>query len=388
MIFSKKYFAFVKRTARFFAGSMMLGVAFLASCGGSLSVSEGDSGEEIKMRHANLLKISEDKGFTEVTVKNPWDTLKILQKYILIPSDSVLPAQLPKGTIIRTPVTNALVLSTVHTGLLKELGADDAIGGICSVEYVNDSTLKKRLAEGSIIDCGLSQNPDIEKIISLRPQVIMLSPYENNDNYAKTASLGIPIIECADYMESSPLGRAEWMRFYGLLFGVSNRSETLFADIEDKYTQLKDTAATVERKPSVIFDRRYGQVWNVPCGNSTTGQLIEDAGGRNPFASYSKSGSVALSPEKVVATAHDADVWFVRYNQEKEKSLKELASDAPENSQFKAFKEGNVFGCNTQYVNLFEETPFHPERVLRDMVILMHPGLIKDQEPIYYKKMK
>ena len=110
-------------------------------------------------------------------------------------------------------------------------------------------------------------------------------------------------------------------------------------------------------------------------GVSTMGRLIEDAGGINPFASYERSGSVPLAPEKVLAEAHDADVWFVRYNQEKDKSLRELGNDAPVNSQFKAFKDGRVYGCNTRYVNFYEETPFHPDLILEDMVHLMHPEL-------------
>ena len=118
------------------------------------------------------------------------------------------------------------------------------------------------------------------------------------------------------------------------------------------------------------------------------GRLIEDAGGINPFASYKQSGSVPLAPEKVLAEAHDADIWFVRYNQEKEKSMKELGNDAPVNSQFKAFKEGNVYGCNTKFVDFFEETPYHPDRLLEDYISLMHPELNIKGEHHYFRKLK
>ncbi len=169
--------------------------------------------------------------------------------------------------------------------------------------------------------------------------------------------LGIPIIECADYMETSPLGRAEWVRFYGMLFGKQDVADKMFAETESNYLKLKQIANGLAIKPKVIIDQRYGQVWNVPGGVSTMGRLIEDAGGINPFASYERSGSVPLAPEKVLAEAHDADVWFVRYNQEKDKSLRELGNDAPVNSQFKAFKDGRVYGCNTRYVNSVPSRP-------------------------------
>ncbi|MDE6294801.1 MAG: ABC transporter substrate-binding protein [Muribaculaceae bacterium] len=371
------------------AGSMMLCAAALASCGSGHSTSSAaGEGENIEMKYADYLSITECPGYTDVIIKNPWDTTRILQRCLLVPSDSVLPSDMPKGTVIRTPVRNALVYSAVHTGLLSELGVSDAVGGVCEAEYIKDSELLKRLERGELVDCGFNQNPNIEKIISLHPQMIMLSPYQNNDCNSKVESLGIPVLQCADYMESSPLGRAEWMRLYGLLFGTKDKSERLFSTVESEYTALRDAATKSSFRPKVIFDSRYGQMWSVPCADSTTGQLIEDAGGVNPFARIKGSGSVALAPERVLAEAHDADVWMVRYYQNDEKSLAQLAADAPVNAEFKAFKTGNVYGCNTRKSDLFGETPFHPERVLRDMVIILHPEVMGDEKLSYYSKMK
>ncbi len=369
--------------------TLLVAVAFLASCKGShASASSEEEGEVLPLKYAENLTVREFPDFTEVTVRNPWDTLKTLQKYILVERDSAMPAGLPEGTIIKVPVTNALVYSTVHNSLITELGAMDAIGGICNSKYVNGKELQARLASGRIVDCGVSLSPDLEKIIKLKPQVIMLSPFENNDKYAKVGELGIPIIECADYMETSPLGRAEWVRFYGMLFGKQDVADKMFAETESNYLKLKQIANGLAIKPKVIIDQRYGQVWNVPGGVSIMGRLIEDAGGINPFASYEQSGSVPLAPEKVLAEAHDADIWFVRYNQEKEKTMKELGNDAPVNSQFKAFKDGRVYGCNTRYVNFYEETPFHPDRILEDMVHIMHPELSSSAPVRYYSLMQ
>ncbi len=369
--------------------TLLVAVAFLASCKGSHASSSAEGeGEVLPMKYAENLTIREFPDFTEVTVRNPWDTLKTLQKYILVERDSAMPAGLPEGTIIKVPVTSALVYSTVHNSLITELGAIDAIGGICNSKYVNGKELQARLASGRIVDCGVSLSPDLEKIIKLKPQVIMLSPFENNDKYAKVGELGIPIIECADYMETSPLGRAEWVRFYGMLFGKQDVADKMFAETESNYLKLKQIANGLAIKPKVIIDQRYGQVWNVPGGVSTMGRLIEDAGGINPFASYKQSGSVPLAPEKVLAEAHDADIWFVRYNQEKDKSLRELGNDAPVNSQFKAYKNRRVYGCNTRYIDFYEETPFHPDRLLEDMISAMHLELSNHTSHHYYHLMQ
>ena len=248
--------------------SLMMLASFASCKGGQASVSE-KMGKEVPIKYAENLSVVEHEGFTEVKVRNPWDTAKLLQKYILVPTEQELPANLPEGTVVRTPVSNALVYSTVHNSLISEIGGIDAIGGVCNAEYVNEGEVKERLRSGRIADCGVSMSPDIEKIIKLHPQVIMLSPFENNDKYAKVGELGIPIIECADYMETSALGRAEWVKFYGLLFGKADVAEKMFGDVEEKYNALKEMASKVAKRPKVLIDRRYGQVRNVPGGEST-----------------------------------------------------------------------------------------------------------------------
>ena len=330
-----------------------------------------------------------ENGIYVVTIRNPWDSLKQSDRYILVPRGTNVPEGLPEGKIIRTPVEKALIYSAVHSGLVGDLGAGNAIAGVCNARYVTDKKLKERIASGEVTDCGEGMSPDIERIIHLRPDVIMLSPFENNDRYAKVAKLGIPMVECGDYMETSALGQAEWMKFYGLLFGKGDEAYTRFAEIEQRYNSLKDEASKMEHKPKVILDQTYGQSWSVPGGESTMGRLIEDAGGINPFSSYRKSGGVPLAPERVLAEADDADVWIVRYNQKDEKNLRELSKDAPVNSQFKAFKLGNVYGCNTQYVPFFDETPFHPDLLLEDIITVIHAEA--GEEPVkthYFKKME
>lgn len=368
---------------------MVATVVFLASCKGSHGSSSNESdGQELRFAYAENISISKHPGYHEVTVRNPWDTVKTLHKYILVPRDTPLPNNLPQATVVKVPVGNALVYSTVHAGLIDELGASDAIGGVCNAQYIRTPIIQQRIKSGEVADCGNSMSPDLEKILKLRPDVIMLSPFENNDRYAKAGDLSIPIIECADYMETSPLGRAEWIKFYGLLTGKEELAEKIFSEAESNYLKLKALATKAQKKPKVVSDQQYGQIWNVPGGLSTTGILIEDAGGINPFASFRKSGSIPLAPEKVLSMAHDADVWLIKFNQDKDKSLEELAGDAPVNSQFKPFKEKTVYGCNTRYARFYEETPFHPDRILSDYIKILHPELMQDVKLNYFHLLK
>ena len=380
----------MKRIFLFLSAALLSFGAILTSCSGKTGSSSTDrpDGDTIPLRYATNLTMVRHDGYVEATIRNPWDTTKTLHKYILTEKDKPQPSDLPEGTVIRLPLENALVYSTVHTGLLQNLGAVDAIRGVCNPEYVRDPELKKRVEDGQIVDCGNSMAPDLERVIMLHPEAILLSPYENNNQYGKVGEMGIPIVECADYMENSPLARAEWMKFYGLLTGKEAEADSLFTLTESRYNQLKTMASKTSNRPKILMDSKYEQAWNVPAGLSTMGLFIKDAGGVNPFARFERTGSVALSPEQVLKDAHDADIWLVRYNQPSEKTLKEFGSDVGINTQFEAYKNGNVFGCNAAHVGIFEEIPFHPDWLLEDFISIFHPELGVEPTHKYFTRLK
>lgn len=185
-----------------------------------LSLTAGDT---IPLRYADNLTLVTYSDYTVATLRNPWDTLKTLHTYILVPSSQSLPAHLPEGTIVRTPLRKSVIYSSVHCSLMESLGVTGSIGGVCDLKYIKLPSIQDGCSKGTIIDCGDGMNPDMEKIIELHPDAILLSPFENSGGYGRIEKLNIPIIECADYMETSALGRAEWMRFYGLLLELLPR---------------------------------------------------------------------------------------------------------------------------------------------------------------------
>ncbi len=354
---------------------------FLTSCkGGNSHVSaEGVAGDTLEMKYARNLTIVRHPGYTTATIRNPWDSTKTLHRYILVGDSADMPDNLPKGTVVRTPLKRALVYSTVHQALIDEFEAAEAIGGICDAQYVNDRAMLSRITQGKVTDCGNSNSPNLEKIIQLNPDAILLSPYENSGTYGKIGQMGIPLIECADYMESSPLSRTEWMKFYGLLFGCEKEADKIFTETENAYLALKAMTDTVSHRPKVIVDRLYGNSWYVPAVRSTMGTYIRDAGGCNPFDHIDASGSVGLSGEQVLHEAGDADIWLVRYSQASDKPLAELRTDNAIYPMFKALKDGRVYGCNTQKVRFYEDTPFHPHWFLRNLIAIIHPELTEPE---------
>ncbi len=358
-------------------------LAALSSCtGGSTSVNSAE-GDTIALKYSSNLSIVKHDGYTEVKLRNPWKEGKTLHTYILVPQANELPADLPEGTIIRTPVKRAVVFTTVHCSLFMTLGQQDRIVGVADLKYIKIPWIQEQCKKGLIADCGEGLSPVVEKVIDMNPDVMLLSPFENSGGYGKLEEINIPIVECAEYMETSPLGRAEWMKFYGLLLGEEAQAEKLFAEVDSSYNALKELAKTSKVSRSVIVDKVTGSVWYVPGGRSTIGQMLADAGGVYPFSGDTHSGSLSLPFESVLEKAGDCDVWLYRYNSDRSMTMKDLLAEKQGYSQLKAFNTGEVYGCNVAKTLFYEQSPFRPDYLLSDFIQIFHPDL-KGLHPLRY----
>lgn len=419
----------------------------LSSCQGGKHSAAWDEGDTIRLKYAQLLTMVEHEGFTEVNVGNPWKKGTVLHQYILIKkgkkgdetaemlmkgrngSQDVAGASQamaeshgaagshalagslgltgPDGCrtdIVRTPICSSAVFTSPHCQLLYELGCQNAIRGVCDSKYILIEDIQKRLGKpaaassesGSgksstsaslpIADCGSSMQPDVEKIIALHPEALLISPFENSGGYGKLDNLNIPIIEAADYMETSPLGRAEWIKFYGLLF-EANTADSLFAAIEKEYLTLKTQAAKLPKGLSVLTERKMGSVWYSPGGKSTMGILLKDANARYIFADDEHSGSLSLSPEQVIARGSEVDVWAFKYFGGQPLSRAALLQEYDGYKALRAFQTGNIYECNTDRIPYFETVSFHPEILLREFILLSHPQAKGLGALRFYRKM-
>lgn len=435
----------------------LLALLVLTACqGGKTTAGEAEEGDTLKMKYAKLLTIVKygEKGtasldkdaedaeyqYAEVNVANPWKAGTLLHRYILIPKGEEgdktvtrLALQRTSGMgcttdTVRTPVERSAVFIAPHCQLMYELGCQQAIRGVCDLNYINIPDVRKRAAsagkassgnassgnassgkassgnasaQNSIVDCGSSMAPDIERIIALKPEAILVSPFENSGGYGKLDKLHIPIIEAADYMESSPLGRAEWMKFYGMLFGKDKnisttvagkalttvagkaseatlpascelKADSLFAKIEKEYLKLKAEAGKLPKGLSILTERKTGNVWYVPGGQSTIGILLKDANARYIFSDDKHSGSLPMSPEQILAKGSQVDVWAFKYFGGAPLSQVQLLQEYDGYKALAAFNRGNIYQVDTSTVPYFELTSFHPELLLREFIILAH----------------
>lgn len=376
-------------------------VLLVVACQGGKTAS-GEGGDTLQMKYAELLTIVKhnDGAYTEAIIENPWKKGTTLHKYILVPKgnegdetvarlkdDIRENATLQMGShcdIVRTPLESNVVFTAPHCQLMYELGCKNAITGVCDKDYINIPDIKERvkLSDGKastsdtdkvIIDCGSSMQPDMERIIALKPEGLFISPFENSGGYGKLDKLHIPIIETADYMETSPLGRAEWMKFYGLLFKSEERSDSLFSSIEKEYLALKAEAAKLPQGLSILTERKMGSVWYVPGGKSTMGILLKDANAKYIFADDTHSGSLAYGPERILSIGTQVDVWAFKYFGGKALSKNDLLAEYEGYKVLKAFNSNSIYQVDTSTQPYFELTSFHPEILLREFIILAHP---------------
>ena len=368
-------------------------VVLLAACRGGQTSSVQAVGDTLAFKYATQLTVVRYDGYTVATLKNPWKEGMTLHQYLLVPTSAAadsslftLHSSLPNATVIRTPLSRSMIFSTVHCAMLMDFGKQDCIAGVADLKYIKIPWIQQQVQQGKITDVGDGLSPVVEKIIDQRPDALFLSPFENSGGYGKLEDIDIPIVECAEYMESTPLGRAEWLRFYGLLFGCEQKADSLFDAIDKNYNQLK-TLVTQKNRPSVLLDNVTGSVWYVPGGKSTIGQMIQDAGGSYPWAADEHSGSVSLPFENVLEKAGETDVWLFRYSSDHDITYDELRSEHHGYNQFKAFREKNVYGCNVELSPFYEETPFRPDWLLNDFIRILHPELEGLAPLRYYKKL-
>lgn len=407
----------------------------MAACqGGKTAAADAEAGDTLEMKYAKLLTIVKhgdgeessdaaegiDYQYAEAIIANPWKAGIMLHRYILIPKGkegdktvAMLARRRSTGArcttdTVRTPVERSAVFIAPHCQLMYEMGCQQAIRGVCDLDYINIPDVKKRAALSGntaagktssgnvsaenaaagnpIVDCGSSMAPDIERIIALKPEAILLSPFENSGGYGKLDKLHVPIIEAADYMESSPLGRAEWMKFYGMLFkkdgnapktalaaSCEPKADSLFAKIEKEYLKLKAEAAGYPKGLSILTERKTGNVWYVPGGQSTIGILLKDANARYIFEDDQHSGSLSMSPEQIIAKGNQVDVWAFKYFGGNALTKQDLLAEYQGYQALKAFQTGTVYETDTSCEPYFELTSFHPEILLREFIILSHP---------------
>ena len=345
-------------------------------------------GESLKIENAHGFTISKYNGYKILTITDPWPNAEKSFKYLLVEDESKVPSTIEFDKKINIPIKRIVLTSTTHIPSLEALDETEALIGFPGLDYISSETTRALIAENKIVELGKNEAINTEILITLEPDLVIGFAIDgNNKTYNTIEKSGIPVIFNGDWTEESPMGKAEWIKFFGALFDKSEEAEEIYDDIAKNYKEAKQLAQSVDETPLVIAGSMYKDSWFVPYGNSWQAQFIKDANAAYIYKDTEGSGSKALSFESVLNDAQNADFWVAPGQFQ---SYKQLYETSQHYKQFKAVHNKKVFTYSntmgaTGGVLYYELAPNRPDLVLKDLISIFHPELLKDYKPTFFK---
>lgn len=348
-----------------------------------------DSKVQITPEYADGFQLTYADGYILMDIHDPQNEESTHFLYALVPRGTK-PEGIPADyMVIETPVRSAICMTSLQLSNFIKLGAEDKVVGITSTRHLFNRTINDQLEEGKTAKIGIEGNFDNEVIMSINPDLILISPFKRG-GYETMKDIGIPLIPHLGYKEMTPLGQAEWIKFVGLLLGMEQEANDKFSAIEHRYNELKELTAEgkVTRRPIVFSGEIHGGNWYAVGGKSFLAQLFKDAGADYFLKDDDRSGGVTLDFETVYNQADEADYWRIVNSYPGTYDYKALKDQDPRYADFRAFKEKGVIYCNMREKPFYESMPTEPEVVLGDLLHIFHPNLLPDHTPVYYDLLK
>ncbi|MEV0968224.1 ABC transporter substrate-binding protein [Microtetraspora glauca] len=342
------------------------------------------------LTHATNFTLTYAKNYQVVTVKEPAPGAKP-ETYVLVRCGTPAPeltGGLAGAVTVETPIESLYSASTTHLPFITELGVLDRLKAVASAGYITSPEVLERVKSGAVTEYASGQEIDTEKVIGARPDVLMTQGTEDKA-YGPLRQAGIKVVANAEWLESTALGRAEWIRLMAALTGTESTANEVFGKIESDYTSL--TAKAKAATPvAVLPGQMYQGQWSMPNGGSYVAGLIKDAGGTYPWADTSGSGGTTLDLEAVLAKAKDAKVWLAIVNEWK--TLGDVKKSDARYATFSAYGTGEVWSANKTMGpgggnDYWERGVARPDLVLGDLVAILHPDLAPGHAFTFYQKM-
>jgi iron complex transport system substrate-binding protein len=371
---------------------LFLPVFFLFSCSSDTDNKDQNAATESGITSAKGFDIAEYENYRLLSVYNPWQGAQdVLINYILTGRDTGLPQDLPEGTIIRTPVTSIICLSTTHIALLDFIDETSKIVAVSGKDYIYNPGVRIRIDNNEIPDIGYDSNLDYERILELNPDVILAYGVgsESSAWLNRLRDLGMTVVMIGEYLEDSPLAQAEWVKFTAHLFDKQEMASEKFGNIENQYRELINQASVTDTRPVVMSGLPWRNNWFVPGGRSNFATLVSDAGGQYLWHDNRKRENHAVDIENVIEKGLMADFWV---NTGTALSKEDIRNIDTRLTSLRPFRLGNIYNNNAR-INRFggndywESGIVNPHLILKDLIAIMHPGLIPGHELVYYRKL-
>jgi len=326
--------------------------------------------------------IYEVEDIKKMVIYNPQNISEILATYYLADSATYYLYD-PAPNFLITPLDSIAVFSATQLNAFSKLGLVDNVIAISESEYIQNPLIKKRFNSGQIVNLANNGNFYLEKTLDVNPNVIFYSPYNLSQKHPLAAT-NINMIPFFDFMESNPLGRAEWIKFTALFFNKEAEADSVFNSILSRYNYYKGIASKASSEPTVFSDKYYSGQWFMSGGDSYISQLFNDAGANYLWKDNENVGSINLDFEVVYSKAHDADFWRIVGTYPNGFSYENLSAENDLYKNFKAFKNRNVIFCDSKRTTYFETGTLEPHLLLADLIKAFHPELMVDYRSKYY----
>lgn len=344
-----------------------------------------------QIEYATSLSIYKQDGYSIVKVNNPWPKANKKFTYILKEKGAIIPDSLQQYSTISVPVKSIVVTSTTNIPFLEMLQTESFLIGFPHTDYVSSEKTRKLIDAGKIKNIGQNERLNVEQLIDLNPEVIVTYGIDNNnpmiDNLEKS---GLKVLIQADWMEQSPLGKAEWIKLYGMLFGKEKEAKTQFNAIVKNYNDAMQLVAGTKPQATVLYGSMYQDQWFVANGKSWVAQFMKDAKSNYLWAAIPGSGSTPLSFEQILEKGKSADYWITTGSF---KSYPEMKNSNPHYSQFDAFTKKNVYSFESKLgatggTIYYELAPSRPDLVLKDFIKIFHPEALPNYSFTFAEKIK
>ncbi|WP_340063898.1 ABC transporter substrate-binding protein [Ascidiimonas aurantiaca] len=347
-----------------------------------------------QISHAKGFTVEKQGAITVISVSSPWNESEETFTYALIDKTEMAFTTLPADqydAIIGVPVEKVVVTSTTHIPVLEMLGVEHTLTAFPNTEFISSQKTRKLIEKGQIKELGKNETINTEVLLDLQPEVVVGFSIDNrNKAYETIRKSNIPVVYNGDWTEQTPLGKAEWIKFFAPFFKKEKEADSIFSSIEKEYENAKKMVQSASNKPTVLAGAMYKDVWYLPAGNSWAAQFLKDANAAYLWEDTEGTGSLSLNFENVLEKGQKADFWigpsqFVSY--------KEIEEANQHYMKFKAFKDRKVFTFSltrgpTGGVLYYELAPNRPDIVLKDLIHIIHPGILPDHQPYFLKPLE
>lgn len=367
---------------------------FALACGQSRNtdVSTASASGSNIVKYARGFRIDHRDGYREVSIVNRAAGRSDTLHFLLVDSGQAAPAGRPGIPVIHTPVKTMVVLASSHIGLAEFAGAADRIAGLGNFQYVNSPVVREGIRSEKVRQVGIDGSTNNELVIAMHPGVMITStnPDAAFGQYKTISDAGIPVVPDAEWLETTPLGRAEWVKLIGALIDKEDEVGKKFDSVERAYLALAAIGRGAKTKPSVIIAMPWKGTWYTPAGESYMAQLLRDAGASYNWSDTKGIGSLALNVEAVIPVALKADYWLnVGYVD----SRKDIEAKDRRFAEFHSFKTDSVYNFNKRVNDIgsndyWESGLVNPQLILADLIRILHPGVLPADTLYYYKQLK